>query len=441
MNKTILKKLFLSVFVFASTFSMFAQSKILSLDEAVRMGLEHSRQLKTSATKVEIAKSKTQQFWNAQIPSVTLSSSYTRLSDNITPFAIRLPSGAEQTLNPQILNQFNNRISAQQLLFTGMRASNFFKANEFLEKALAFDYEKDKIEIKNNIIAAVFNFYKLQQSRKSLDENLKLLKNRQTDTKNFVQQGTALENDLLKVDLAATQLETTQQELDNGIASARYALGILLGFANDTDFSFDEKTLFKDHEIGNLDAYLTSGTAMRADLAAVEQRRLAAEKQLLVAKGAYLPTLAATANGYYNNPNQRVFPQENTFKGTWDAGLALQWNLTSLYTNKSQVQEAQIGNSQAQLLKEQLTEAAKIEVATNFYAYKTAQSKIALTEKAIVQGTENQRVTKNRYNSQLATLTDLLEADFLLFQNQINAINTKSDAEAAYYKLMKAVGK
>ena len=441
MNKTILKKSLFSILLFANAFSMFAQGKMFSLDEAVRLGLEHSRQLKTSATKVEIAKAKTKQFWNTQIPSVTLSSSYTRLSDNITPFAIKLPSGAEQTLNPQILNQFSNRISAQQLLFTGMRASNFFKANEFLEKALAFDYEKDKTEIKNNIIAAVFNFYKLQQSRKSLDENLKLLKNRQNDTKNFVQQGTALENDLLKVDLAATQLETTQQELDNGIASAHYALGILLGFANDTDFSFDEKTLFKDHEIGNLDAYLTSGTAMRADLAAVEQRRLAAEKQLLVAKGAYLPTLAATANGYYNNPNQRVFPQQDAFKGTWDAGLALQWNLTSLYTNKSQVQEAQIGNSQAQLLKEQLTETAKIEVATNFYAYKTAQSKIALTEKAIAQSTENQRVTKNRYNSQLATLTDLLEADFLLFQNQINAINTKSDAEAAYYKLMKAVGK
>ncbi len=440
MNRFNLKNLFLGIFFLASTF-VFAQSKIIALDAAVRMGLENSKQLQSSTTKIKIAQAKTKQFWNAQIPTVTLSSAYTRISDNIEPFKIKFPNGGEQILNPQILNQFSNRLSVQEYLFTGMRANNFFKATEFLEKAVVFDFEKDKIEIKNNIIAAIFNYYKLQQSRKSLDENAKALKNRQIDAKNFVAQGTALENDLLKVDLAITQLETSQQELDNNIAATEFALRILLGLSENMEFSFDENSLFKKHEIGNLDAYLTSAMASRSDLAATEQRRLASEKQLLIAKGAYFPTLALVANAYYNNPNQRVFPQQDAFKGTWDAGLQLQWNLTNLYTNKFQVQEAQVGMAQAQILKEQLSDAAKVEISATFYAYKTAQSKVALSEKSIVQSTENQRVTKNRYNSQLATLTELLEADFLLFQNQINAINAKSDVEIAYYKLMKTIGK
>jgi outer membrane protein len=441
MNRFNLKNLFLGIFFLGSTF-LVAQSKIFTLNEVVRMGLENSKQLQNSATKIKITQAKTKQIWNAQIPTVTLSSAYTRISDNIEPFKIKFPNGGEQILNPQILNQFSNRISVQQYLFTGMRANNFWQqSHEFLEKAVTFDFEKDKIEIKNNIIAAVFNLYKLQQAIKSLNENSKVLKNRQTDAKNFVAQGTSLENDLLKVDLALTQLEVSQQELVNGISAAEFALRILLGLPENTDFSLDEKSLFENHETGNLDAYLASATALRPDLAAVEQRRLAAEKQLLISKGAYFPTLAAVVNGYYNNPNQRVFPQQDAFKGTWEAGLQLQWNLTSLYTNKFQVQEAKVGTAQSQLLKEQLIDAAKIEVSTNFYAYKTAQAKIALSEKSIIQSIENQRITKNRYNAQLATVTELLEADFLLFQNQINAINAKSDSEAAYYKLMKAVGK
>jgi hypothetical protein len=71
-----------------------------------------------------------------------------------------------------------------------------------LEKAVALDVEKEKVDIKNNIIIAVLNLYKIQQTRRALDSQIYVLENRQNDVKNFVKQGTVLENDLLKVDLA-----------------------------------------------------------------------------------------------------------------------------------------------------------------------------------------------------------------------------------------------
>jgi outer membrane protein TolC len=48
---------------------------------------------------------------------------------------------------------------------------------------------------------------------------------------------------------------------------------------------------------------------------------------------------------------------------------------------------------------------------------------------------------KNRYNNQLSTIGELLDADFLVLQSKLNLVNTKADAELAYYKLLKAVGK
>ncbi len=62
-------------------------------------------------------------------------------------------------------------------------------------------------------------------------------------------------------------------------------------------------------------------------------------------------------------------------------------------------------------------------------------------EKTITQTTENQRVMKNRYNNQLSTIGELLDSDFLVLQAKINLETAKADAELAYYKLLKAVGK
>ena len=415
--------------------------RTLSLTDAIKLGMDHSTLLKTDAAKTAIAQLKTKQIWNAQIPTVSLSSAYSRLSDNITPFTIKFPNGTEQALNPQILNQFSNRLSIQQVVFSGWRAKNYFEANQYLEKAVALDADKNKAEVRFNIQSAVLNLAKLQKTQTILSENLKVLKGRQTDTKNFVAQGTALENDLLKVDLAISQLETAKIEIENAIATAQFALAIMLGLPESEAITIDEKDLTSNESASDLNTYLKMAVANRSELAALEQRNMATTKQVEIARGAYYPVVTIGANAYLNNPNQRVFPQQDAFKGTWDAGIALQWNLTNLYSNKYNLQEAQVSQSQVQLQKTQLSEGIKTEVAASYYAYQTTIAKDALQGKFITQTTENQRVTKNKYNAQLSTLTDLLEADFMLFQAQENALSSKIDKQIAFYKLVKAVSK
>ena len=82
-----------------------------------------------------------------------------------------------------------------------------------------------------------------------------------------------------------------------------------------------------------------------------------------------------------------------------------------------------------------------MEVGTAYFAYKTAFEKIKLMGKAIVQSTENQRVMKNRYNQQVSTISELLDADFLVLQAKVNQVTAKADAELAYFRFLKAAGK
>jgi outer membrane protein len=415
--------------------------KSLTLEEAVRLGIEASQQLKVSGARLDATKAKTVQFWNASLPNVTLNSAYNRLSDNIVPFVFKYPGATEGTnLNPQILNQFSNRLSVQAFVFTGWRAKNFFESAQFLEKAATLDIERDKIEIKNNIVAAYLNLAKLQTSRQVITENGNILRGRLNDIKSYVKNGTALENDQLTAEIAVSQLELTGTEFDNAIEVANFNLDLMLGLPTLTQIEVDKKMLFEEKTVSDLTTYLAT-LDTRPDLAAADLRRQATAKNVDIAKGATLPTISVGGNAYLNNPNQRVFPQKDAFKGTWDLGVQLSYNLTSLYTSKAQIQEAQANVAVATAQRQQLSDAAKMEVNANFYAYQSALAKIKLNEKIIVQATENQRVMKNRYAAQMVLIGELLTADSLVLQAKLNLEAAKTDAEAAYYKLLKSVGK
>ena len=421
------------------TFLLGQNNRILTLDEAINLGLNNSKQLKISGAKLDITKAKRLQYWNAQIPTVTYTGNYSHLSDNISPFVVGFPTG-QITLNPQILNQFTNRLSASQIVFGGFRAIRFYESSEFLEKAAALDIDKDKVEVKNNIVSACYNLHKLQSSLDILEKNLVVLRGRATDVKNFVQGGIALENDKLKSELAISQVEMSQKEVANAIEVANFNLDLMLNLPTSTKIELDKNALFLDKTVGDLDFYLKN-INNRPDLMATDMRNQATAKSVDIAKGGLYPTVSVGANVFFNNPNQRVFPQEANFKGTWDVGVTVNYNLTNLYTTKFQIQEANAAVAQSNLVKEQLTDAAKMEVNANYFAYQSALEKIKLSDKSITQAIENQRVMKNRYDGQIATLTELLDADFLLLQTKLNLENAKTDAELSYYKLLKSVGK
>lgn len=415
-------------------FSQSPDERTITLDEVVQLGLSNSKQLRISSVRADIAHTKTKQAVSSTIPSLTYTGSYYRLSDNVTPFETPLFT------IPILLNQTLNRVSISEPVFTGLRALNTIRATEFLEKAAQFDYERDKKEVQINLLAAAIQVYKLEEARKVVLRSTATAQNRLKDTRALQQQGMALDNDVLKTELSLTQLETAQLETDNNLAASRYALNTLLGLSPNTVLHIDSTSIVGASNAETLDFFLNNST-QRADYLAATQRALASGKQVEVSKGAYFPLVSIGANLYSNNPNQRQFPQEDRFITTWDAGVQLSWNLSNLYTGRYNVQEAKLNLIQSNTQREQILDNAGTEISNNFYAWQTAQKKISLSEKALTQAVENQRIMQLRNGQQLAPLTDLLEADALLLQAQINSVTARADAYLSRLRLLRSAGK
>lgn len=418
-----------------------AQVRLMTLDDVVVAGLANSKTVKIAEAKSAAAHAKTGQYKDAFVPALTYTGSYARLSDNVDPFSITLPDGTEKVLNPLILNQYTNRISLSEPVFTGFRALNTIRAAEFLERAAQLDIVKDRSEAQLNLLNAALNLFKLQELRKTVDQNLRAAQNRASEVRHLREQGLALDNDVLKADLAAAQLESARDETDNNIAAAQYALAVLTGLPDNTGIRIDSASVFaRPPAAGGLDEYLGTAT-QRPDVLAAASRANAAGKQVDASRGVYLPLISLGANLYANNPNQRVFPPEAQFKTTWDAGITLSWNLGNLYTARRSVEEARFNRLQADLNSAQLTDAARTDISNAFYQLRNTQSRVALAEKTVEQAAENRRVTEVRQAQQVASVTDLLEADAQYLQAQINAVSVRVDAQYAWFKLLKNTGK
>ncbi len=408
--------------------------RILRLDEVVQLGMANSKSLQISTAKAGVAHTKTQQARSTTIPALNYTGSYYRLSDNVTPFETPLFTV------PILLNQTLNRVSLSEPIFTGFRALNTIRATEFLEKAARLDLEKDKKDVQLNLLSAAINLFKLQEALQVFDRSVATAKNRLTDTQNLNKQGLTLDNDVLRADLAVAQNETALLETENAALASQFALATLLGLPTDQPIQIDSASVIATTSAESLENFLSNAT-QRADYQAATQRALASGKQAEVSKGAYYPFINVGANLYSNNPNQRQFPVEDKLITTWDAGVQVTWNLSGLYTNQYSVQEAKLNLVQANTQRDQISDAARTEIANNFYAWQTAVKKITLSEKSVIQASENQRITALQNSQQTASTTDLLDADLLLIKAQINQLSAKADAQLAYFRLLKSAGK
>lgn len=308
-----------------------------------------------------------------------------------------------------------------------------------LKIATDLDRQKDQQDIKLNVIQTYYNLYKLQQTKIVLDSNITQTQVRVNDISKFKNAGLALNNDVMRAELQKTNLLVSQADVESAIDITNFNMCILLGLDISTKIEVENPEVVKDANT-TIQSLIASSYADRAEFKAQDYRTKAADYQIKASRSAYMPTVTALGNGYYNNPNQRVFPAEQKFKATWDVGVSVSWNIMQLYTARAVVSDAKNQKAQLQQATAQIKDGISMEVNAAYETLKVALLKIDLAQRAIDQATENKRILDNRFGAQVALLSDVLEADQFLLQAQTNLLNAQADAAIANYKLQRSLG-
>ena len=414
----------------------------LSLADAINGATTQSNALRINTAEQGVAGAKLQQARNNYAPAVSVNLSYVRISDNIRPFTISLPGAENLVLNPQILNQSYNNVQVRQLIWGGGKVRYGIQAAEREAEATRQEATQFRLEAADNVISIWHNLYLLDASERILRQNVRLLQDRRRDLENLEKQGLVLKNDALKVGLAIANLESNLIDVQSGRAIQNFNLAMALGEPTDTEYVIDSTALnIVGGELEPLTTYLTEATQNRSELKALSLRRDAALIGQRIVRSNRLPTLGWGGSYDYNRPNLRVFPLEPAFKGTWNVGVFVSFDLSGQYGNRAKERESQYTVDKISTGIDQLRDGIQMEVNAQYQNYRQSLDKIRVTRQAIEQATENFRVEQNRLNASTTTPADFLDANTQLLQARLNEQSARATAELARWKLLKSVGR
>ncbi|MFD1256817.1 TolC family protein [Mucilaginibacter terrae] len=413
-----------------------AQERTITLEEAIKLGLETSKTLKLSQTKIEQAVSQYNQAKDLALPTGTASFMYSRAQ---IP-ANTLNLGEESLSLPKSANANLGIVSVEEVIYGGGRLRYAKESTDLLIQVARLDADRDREQIAFNIVNAYYNLYRVIQSKGVVEQNLKAIDQQIHQAQRFFEQGLVTKNDVLRFQLQRANIELNGIDLDNNRKIVNYDLLILLGLPEDTQLNIAQIADAR-RNVAPLESYRDSALVIRQEIRQQDLRTKVSETNIKNIQAQKLPTLAATAGLYYVNASANPFPNTGKYITPLTAGLALSWNFGSLWTNKNKVIEARIQRQESVINKDIVTDNIKTKVNQSYQNYIKAINKIKLLETSIAQATENNRILTSKYANSTASATDRADAETLLYQAQINLELAKADAGLAYYNLLKSTGK
>ncbi len=413
-----------------------AQDRTLTLDEAIKLGIENSKTLKYSQSKIDQAVSQYNQAKDRALPTGTVSYMYSRAQIPVNtlsfgPTSFSLPKSANANLGIA---------SLAEPIYAGGKFKYAKESTDLLIKIARLDVDNDKDQVTYGIISAYYNLYKVLQSKKVVEQNLTTIDQQIKQSQRFFEQGIVTKNDVLRFQLQRSDIELNGIELESNRKVINYNLDVLLGLPETTQINVAQVTT-TDRPVLPLTNYIDSAFANRQEIRQLDLRTRVAETNIKTTRADRLPTLAATAGAYYLDISANPLPSKGSYITPLTAGLALSWNFGSLWSNKNKETEARIERDQTVINKGIVTDDLKNEVNQNYQDYVSALNKVNLLQTSIAQATENNRLQESRYKSNISSATDRADAQTLLYQAQINLELAKADAGLAYYNLLKSTGK
>ncbi|HTE00511.1 MAG TPA: TolC family protein [Mucilaginibacter sp.] len=414
-----------------------AQDKTLTLDEAIKLGIQNSKTLKLSQSKIDQAVSQYNQAKDSALPTGKASVAYNRAE---IP-ANKLEFGPDSHFNlPKSADAYLGIVSLNETIFAGGKYKYARESTDLLTKVARLDVDKDKDEITYDVISEYYNLYKVLQSKKVVEQNLSSIDQQIHQSQRFFEQGLVTKNDVLRFQLQRANVQLNEIDLESNRKIINYNLNILLGLPETTNITINQITE-ADRQVGALNNYIDSAMLNRQEVMQLQLRSRVAETNIKSVRANQIPTLSASAAMYYVDANINPLPKSGNYITPVTVGLTFAWNFSTLWTNKNKVSEARIERDQVTINQGITADNIRNDVNRSYQNYLVALDKIKLLQTSIDQAGENNKILESKYKSNIASATDRADAETLLYQAQINLELAKADAGLAYYTLLKSTGK
>lgn len=429
-----MRRIFIPLLFIITTVS--AQVEVLTIEKSLQMGLNYSKEIQIANSDTLISEARVTNAWSNLLPKVTLGFNYNHLST--MPIQLNLPIPG--TTNESALNAIYANATIEQPLFTGFRLLAIKNASELNNKASIVENSKIKNNKALEIHQAFWNFYKTTKIIEVLEENLKLVKSQINNVKNLVETGVLTQNELLKLKVAEADVKSKLIDALNQSKVVQANFNRVIGVKLNSDTKIIAEEYNEEIIEYNFNEILSEAIQARDELVANKYRIEAANEYITAAKSTWFPQISAF--GSYNylklDGSTLLNDESNNF---WMVGVGMQWSIWDWWKTSSNKTIAVEQHFQIDVANKMLKEKIELEVYSNYLNLQSEIQKIELNKLRVESAKENYRIVNNKFNSEISTSTELLEASTLFTEAKIKLITSSIDYKLAKIKLENSIGR
>lgn len=408
-----------------------AQSRTMGIEEMFRLADENSKSIQTFRTGKEVADENLKAAKAQRLPdiSASLSGSYWgngKLWD-------RDFSNATKIEMPHWGNNF--ALEAQLAVYAGGAISSGIELAE-LEKQLAeMDWQKNRQDIRFLLVGHYLNLYKLNNQIEVLHKNLELTDQIIANMQARLEQGTALQNDITRYELQRETLRLQLAKVEDACKIANHQLVITLHLPEGTVVQPD--TTLNDSQIQTLSEANWQELAAQNNLNLQQAEtgiKINRQREKLE-RSERLPKISLMAAEHLDGPITIEVPVLDNNFNYWFVGVGVKYNISSLFKNNRKLKAARLNVRKAQETYELAQEQTNHAVQESYVNFLTSFTDLRTQQKSVDLADENYSVTSNRYQNDLALLTDMLDASNMKLSADMGLVNARINVIFNYYKM------
>lgn len=419
-----------------SPLKMYAQDSLyLSISQLFEWGMKQNLQLAADRLKERMAEERTRTARTNRLPEISIG-----LNGGYVGQPVIFQRGLSDPTCPDSPNWSQNyAVNLDQPLYHGGRIKYAIRQADIEKEIAALQTATDRADIKLSLLRQYLNLFSLYKQHMVLTRNINESERRLKDIRQMKEEGLITNNDVLRSEMQLTDNRLSLLETENDIRLASQQLDILLGLEETLLLCPDTALLNETYRLGSYSDCVEQAYANDPAMRLKTKQTDLARNNIDVVRAAQMPQLSLYAANTLARPVSRTLA--DMYNNAWNIGLSFSYPLSALYKNKHKISEARRQMEFYRNAEEQQKQQIRITVHNACLRHNEALARVDALKLSVRQAEENYRIMRNRYLNQLAILTDLLDADNLRLDAELQLTTARTQVVYTYYELQRAIGK
>jgi outer membrane protein len=340
-------------------------------------------------------------------------------------------------------DEYSFSATVTQPLFTGYSILNQYKIAKLGEDLARHREQVDRRDIVFEARNAYFSILKAEKIVAVTEQAVTQLNANYKVSKDFYQVGMIPYNDLLKAEVELANARQDRIVAQNRLKVSHANFNTLLRKPINTPVQLEDIRGYAPLSV-TLEDCLKTARDNRREYQTSKLQVEIADREVKLNRKDYFPTVTLEGTYYrqesgfaigYGDPVGFIQDPDG-----WDISAVATWNFWEWGRTDYSVKEKLSRLAQARYQRAEVADGIELEIKEAFLRTQDSESNILAVEKAVEQAKENFRITQQRYGEQMATTTDVLDAQTLLSRTLTNYFNALYDFKISKASLYRAMG-